>query len=113
MGMRIMSVSSCEKVKPEEETKPNPNPYRFEIIDKRDMLPYVVLMVNYKDCTTYGGNKVLVYECTDINVFNNITYLDPHFVDGDDSNQYPIARFTGNEEGFYNACIFCSQKRLR
>lgn len=86
---------------------PNPNPSRFTIkrIDLCGL--YTVCLVNYPDCTTYGGDKVMVYEEGSTKILNT-KKLDPHFIEGQLS---PIARFPGSATGWQHAKIFAMTLR--
>jgi hypothetical protein len=61
-----------------------------------------VVMLKYLDCTTYEGNKVLVY-ATSKKQLKKRKKLDPHFLEHGLS---PIARFPGNDKGFKHAVLF-------
>lgn len=79
---------------------PNPNPGRFEIIDERVIGPYLVLMVNYPDCTNYEGKKLLVYtgwKSSEFLLMHTKGKLDPHFKNDISS---PIARFRPTKESY-------------
>ncbi len=82
-------------------TTPNPNPSRWQILDKHYYKNTTLLIVKYLDCTNFEGTKVMVYEGT----FNPHAgqELDPHFQEGCVS---PIARFKPTQEGINLAKIF-------
>ena len=83
----------------------NPNPHNFKIISFNTMQNgedrYTVVMIEYPDCTTYDGLKVLVYK----NIFDLMERkkIDPHFLGTDTS---PIARFPGDKQGLEHALFF-------
>jgi len=88
---------------------PNPNPFRFEVIKTAVVGNYFVALVNYPDCTTFGGNKTIIYENLGRSRVpsrmrnGTLDHLDPHFL----GNQHdPVARFPGSEEGWGNAVLF-------
>jgi hypothetical protein len=86
---------------------PNPNPHNFKIIKMEQIGHHVVAKINYPDCTTYGGNKVAVYEgISDGGLYGQGT-LDPHFVD--DKRLSPIARFPGDAKGWRRAIKFAKK----
>jgi len=82
---------------------PNPNPRNFRIIkygfynDK-----YLVAMIHYPDCTNYEGNKIMVFEGIDPIQLEKLTFIDPHFCDG--NHLSPIARFEPTDRGWVLAC---------
>ena len=75
MGMKLFSDDNT--------TSPNPDPKNFKIlavsIAKRKR-SICVVEVNYPGCTTFEGNKILVYEA-ELKVFSNPSFLDPHFTE--------------------------------
>lgn len=101
MGIRSMFSSDATKTVTEEtNTSPNPNPYRFKIMDFEQIGGYVLLRVLYPDCTTHNGHKVLVYKHNTIDALIKKTCIDPHFLENISS---PIARFPGTDAGWANA----------
>lgn len=107
MGCNILFSSSsgctCElkQPKPKKCTCDNtprigePVPHKFEIEWIEQLGDYCIVFVNYPNCTTFDGNKLLVFKDEKENIENR-KILDPHFFKGNDS---PIARFKPNEEG--------------
>ncbi len=76
---------------------PNPNPFKFKVIKSLAIGNYLVCKVNYPDCTTFEGNKVMVYENLTQADLRDTKSLDPHFFD---DNKSPIARFRGDADGW-------------
>ena len=111
MGLRLFSsTSSCScSTQPEQPTSaeqpPNPNPKRFSIVSVTFYSNAYVLLVNYPDCTTYEGNKLIVFRGKFPGV-ENIQWLDPHFFR---DHKSPVARFRPDEEGRYLAAIIARQ----
>jgi hypothetical protein len=78
----------------------NPNPYVFKIVNHFEHNGFLLVLINYPNCTNYEGNKVLL--------FKNMTYrrlmkqkvIDPHFSATDKFNS-PIARFEPTALGWY------------
>jgi len=106
MGMPPFSKSSDSLsffIKKSDVTKPNPNPYRYSIKLVCHTRNYVIVKVNYPDCTTYGGDKFLVYHTDTYYKTIESDKMDPHFLENEFS---PIARFTGDLDGFKNARLF-------
>lgn len=95
----------------DERKLPNPNPNRYKIIkslsltNKKDN--YLILSINYPDCTNYEGNKILVFKNTSMKQLSIQKLIDPHF---SNNNKYisPIARFRPDTEGWNMACMLCT-----
>lgn len=90
---------------------PNPNPGNFLITRFEIEGDYLIALVNYPDCTTFGGDKILVYSNRTL-VASRIrrrlmdyvgAHLDPHLLG---SQHDPVARFPGNATGWRCAEIF-------
>lgn len=83
----------------------NPNPYKFSIIEReyhKDIRTMTIALVNYPNCTTFHGDKLLLIRGR---LKENPTALDPHFLDGD----HPvIARFLPTEDGL-NLARLCAK----
>jgi len=112
MGIKLFSSGSSStcpgvmEVGPSTDTKPNPNPYRFTLRNLYNSEKYMMLVVNYQDCTTYDGDKVLVYKREDegeVLGMLQANNLDPHFLEDRVS---PIARFVATDEGIEMAMKF-------
>jgi hypothetical protein len=103
MGMPMFRPSSGSIT-----TAPNPDPKNFKIkaisvtARKRSIC---VVEVNYPGCTTFEGDKILVYEA-ELKVFSNPSYLDPHFT----ATSRLIARFPATDEGRRDAIAFADWK---
>lgn len=84
---------------------PNPDPFKFTIKETEIVGDCVVVLVHYPNCTTYNGNKILVYTHQDWKTWlcSGTQELDPHFLEGKIS---PIARFPANDEGEKQAKVF-------
>jgi len=74
---------------------PNPSPRRFKIVIANQVGDYCVCRINYPDCPTYLGYKVLVYKADAEHILRR-KELDPHFLEGGFS---PVARFPATREG--------------
>jgi hypothetical protein len=97
-------IKLCPPVK---DTKlPNPNPENFKIIASLCCEDFLIVRVNYPDCTNFEGDKILVYQgdITAEDLAKRKT-LDPHFHDNP-KHPSPIARFEPTEEGWRMAKIF-------
>ncbi len=103
MGLSLFKPSSGSVTTP-----PNPDPKNFKILavsiakNKRSIC---VVEVNYPNCTTFEGNKILVYEA-ELAVFSNPSYLDPHFTE---TNRL-LARFPATAEGLGDALDYAERK---
>ncbi len=75
MGLSLFHVSSnvCDKPAVVERTvekiktisipsPPNPNPLNYKIINYSHEGRFLVVLIEYPDCTNYEGKKILVYE---------------------------------------------------
>ena len=71
----------------------NPSAFRFKILLSEYINGNTILLVNYPDCTTFQGNKLLLLR----GQYKNFKILDPHFLD---ENHPVIARFLPNPEGW-------------
>ena len=111
IGFGGKSSSSYDKPQVVEKViykSPNPDPKNCTINFYYEFGNYQVVGIHYPDCTTFEGNKILVYKYFSIEKFNRqmqIAGIDPHF----SSNKMyysPIARFIPTEEGMQIAKDF-------
>lgn len=106
MGLRF-GVSSSTFDKPKErivekvvvEHLPNPNPYNYVIKNDYQDGDYLIILINYPDCTNYEGNKVLVYKNVHLRDLINQGSIDPHF-SNNKLKHSPIARFVPTADGW-------------
>ena len=104
MGMRIFgSFSSYDGGLSPPLPNPNPNPGNFRIIRSHYEAPFLIVEVQYPDCTNYEGRKILVYQDITLNQLKAQGTIDPHF---SNNKQYysPKARFEPTEWGWDTAC---------
>lgn len=80
---------------------PNPDPYRFNIIQQEVVKGKSILLVKYDGCTTFGGHKLLLLK----RKWKKDMKLDPHLLGND---HIVMARFEPNEQGLTLARI-CAQ----
>lgn len=80
---------------------PNPNPNNYNIKRIGSFGEYVVVLINYPDCTNYEGNKIMVFENMTQDQLEKMDSIDPHFCDKDHSS--PIARFEPTDRGWFMA----------
>lgn len=81
---------------------PNPNPRNFRIQRFVASGNYLVVLINYPDCTNYEGNKIMIFEGIDGSQLEKLDFIDPHFCCGDHLS--PIARFEPTDRGWDMAC---------
>lgn len=94
------SADICQTPKARIDTGVNPNPYNFKIVWASVVNGHTIMKVNYPNCTTYKGDKLLLLRGVHS---TRMEKLDPHFFEGD----HPvIARFEPTQEGnmLANAC---------
>jgi hypothetical protein len=75
----------------------DPDPKRFSITRLRRVGNFLIVMINYPNCTTYGGDKLLVYEDMTVAELNKMREIDPHFLE---SKKSPVARFVPTQHGW-------------
>ena len=100
------SWSSLDKninLQPDFKALPNPNPKNYTILRNRVIGRRLLLEIQYHDCTNYEGKKILIFECTLVDLIKQ-KLIDPHFCENKDYFS-PIARFEPTEEGWENACL--------
>lgn len=92
----LFSVSSWERGK--NDPPPNPNPTRFIIKSIEEKGPFLIVVVEYLDCTNFEGRKILVFEGVTRHELLSCQVLDPHFTNTTGVIS-PIARFVPTEHG--------------
>jgi hypothetical protein len=76
----------------------NPDPSLFKILKEELVNGYLILLVEYPNCTNFEGKKLMVYKGFNSSAALlklNRGKLDPHFAN---SKGAPIARFSPTEE---------------
>ena len=100
MGMRLFGSIGCtpDTYGSSNRVKGDPDPTRFMVVlhKSKEIGDYILLWVNYPDCTNYEGNKILILKLRDYMQMES-GFLDPHFLEDSFS---PLARFKPNEEGY-------------
>lgn len=86
------------KEKINESNNKNPNPFNFKITDFIEYNGFLVVYINYPNCTNYEGDKILLYRGISIKDLLNQGSVDPHFSNNKDFYS-PVARFEPSEEG--------------
>jgi hypothetical protein len=105
------SSSSFDEPKKYKEELPNPNPYNFKISQYREIGNYLIVFINYPDCTNYEGNKILVFKDARFIDLTMQEEIDPHFSENK-TKLSPIARFVPSNEGWFNAISFANMKLI-
>ena len=88
---------------------PNPDPSNFILKKHTELGQYLVVWVNYPDCTNYEGNKILVFKGVSAAQIVKRKKIDPHFTTG---TQAPIARFEPTQRGWKWALAFAGVAEL-
>ena len=78
---------------------PNPDPNNYKIVKSRQMGEYLLMMINYPDCTNYEGNKILLFRGTELDRLLKQNAIDPHFCVNKKFHS-PIARFEPTHFGW-------------
>lgn len=90
----------------------NPNPKRYNIMRSRrfgkatGLGKFLLLEIQYPDCTNYEGRKILVFEDTALIELTRQGSIDPHF-SNNPRFKSPMARFEPTAKGWNNAIKFC------
>jgi hypothetical protein len=87
----------------------NPDPENFKIVDAAQIGDFLILKINYPDCTNFEGNKILVFKSVSPLDLLKQQVIDPHFMDSDRIKS-PIARFTPTPEGWNMAVRFAQSE---
>lgn len=95
------------KIKRKRRSLPNPKPDNYTIIRHEVIGEYLIIEIQYLDCTNYEGRKTLVFNCQLQDLLNQ-KLIDPHFSESK-SFISPIARFEPTERGWEFAILFVKQ----
>lgn len=93
MGLNLLY--SCSKNKGRETNiyPPDPNPFKYEVLEERIVNDKSILLVKYFGCTTFNGLKLILLK----RKYLSKEPLDPHFL----SESHPVlARFEPNDRGW-------------
>lgn len=87
---------------PRAPTNGNPDSNNWKIIkaSEGDLGRYLILLIQYPDCTNYEGKKILVYENVKLIDLVNQKLIDPHFFPKNNKFKSPIARFEPTDRGW-------------
>ena len=106
---REYTVSSINETL-SEKALPNPNPSRWRILSHYELDKYLVIKINYPDCTNYEGNKILVFEDVTLSKLTKQKMIDPHFSENKKYHS-PVARFEPTESGWIMAKMFVAMMK--
>lgn len=85
----------------------NPDPTRFVIKKQEVVNEYLIVEIQYLDCTNYEGLKVLLFEKrVTVSDLLKQKVVDPHFSNNPDYIS-PIARFEPTAKGWNMAKLLC------
>ncbi len=90
------SIDTSQSVTPSTPTTPNPNRFRFEVLNVAEGEKYVLAEIRYEDATTYEGRKLLLFTKVDYEKCIASKEMDPHFLPDVPT---PLARFKPDEVG--------------
>lgn len=66
----------------------NPQPNNYKIVKAEEVGDYLVIKINYPNCTNFEGNKILVFKATLLEIVNHKDY------------KSPVARFVPTDDGW-------------
>jgi hypothetical protein len=105
-GPWINGVRPPEVATPEPKIPPgNPDPDNYKIVQAEEIGQYLIIKLNYPNCTNFEGNKILVFKDITLLKLINQKKIDPHFFKHKNFAS-PIARFTPTPEGWEMAKTF-------
>lgn len=93
------SVDTATVGAPISRTAGHPNPSRYRITLVKEVGGFLIMKINYPDCTNYEGNKILVFHGVTLIDLMYQRDIDPHFFN-DPNLKSPIARFAPTDEGW-------------
>lgn len=91
---------------------PNPNPANYQIICHKQIGRFLIVEIEYPDCTNYEGKKVLLYENVSFNDLLSQKLIDPHFSENKNYHS-PVARFEPTIKGWNMAESLCELLKER
>lgn len=81
---------------------PNPDPSNFRLQMHATYGEYLVMQINYPDCTNYEGDKILVFKGVTVSDLLEQGSIDPHF-SNNPARHSPVARFAPTKLGWLMA----------
>lgn len=85
-------------------TFPNPDPKNFKIKKIEVIGDFTWVLVNYPNCPTFKGDKILIFKGDASRRIKLYNELDPHF---SETGLTPIARFRPDSYGVTMSKEFC------
>jgi hypothetical protein len=104
MGISKSQLGDQQRVPP----PPNPNPFRFDVVEAEHINGFLLLVIKYPDATNFEGLKILLFDRgVTLDALLQQRAIDPHF---SDSQEYihPIARFEPTGRGWNLARKACA-----
>ncbi len=96
----------AEKMRVESITKnPNPRPDNYKIQRSKVVGNFLIIDIQYPDCTNYEGRKILVFEGCTLQDLKKQKLIDPHF---SENKRFisPVARLEPTKKGWMYAESF-------
>lgn len=87
----------------------NPDPNNWKILQAKEVGKFLILMMEYPNCTNYEGKKILLFEDITLIDLVNQKQIDPHFFPANSNFKSPIARFEPTTRGWYMAEILAGR----
>jgi hypothetical protein len=91
---------------------PNPDPHNYKFIRVQETAGFLLVQLNYPDCTNYEGNKILLFKGVTLVELINQKYIDPHFFQSKEVRS-PVARFVPTDEGWNMALSLINALKVR
>lgn len=112
MGLNFFASNSSYDDKNNSIKLPTPDPKNYKIISQQIVNGYLILYINYPDCTNYEGYKILLYKkgITLKDIKNNQDSIDPHFSNNKKFIS-PIARFEPTTKGLEMAFLIANKMK--
>lgn len=99
----VVHVHNTVVCPPQPKQLPNPDPENFKILSSQTIGNWLIIKVNYPDCTNYEGNKILLYKYVTVEQLIAQGSIDPHFSNNCNFHS-PVARFIPTDDGWRMAC---------
>jgi len=99
MGLKLFSDSRGDERGVVPYAPEDPRPHLFKIRHLEEFGEYVIGVVNYPNCPTFDGDKIIVWRGKSAEKIRAMKLIDPHFLH--DNNI--IARFRPTADGWYYA----------
>lgn len=118
MGLNFMCSSSFvddgyRRCLADEEIKslPNPKPDNYKVLRTLQMRNFLIIEIQYLDCTNYEGRKIMIYEGICLADLKAQKSIDPHFTENKNYHS-PIARFEPTKRGWEMAEFFVNKMNI-